>query len=169
MTEKKAKQLQAKIDALERQQKQFAREHHQQQQQQQQQQGRESAKGPAPRAAPVPKTGRGKELRGMMMGILPSDGPMSSPTTTGNVSGCIDDSNNRLELSRLASGRSVTPGAKNSRNDNNNKTQKKGTKKSGASNTDNTARNIKEQTPPSTVGGGSGLVSRLTYSTTSER
>ena len=159
MTEKKAKQLQAKIDALERQQKQFARERHQQQQQQQQQQGRESAKGPAPRAAPVPKTGRGKELRGMMMGILPSDGPMSSPTTTGNVSGCIDDSNNRLELSRLASGRSVTPGAKNSRNDNNNKTQKKGTKKSGASNTDNTARNIKEQTPPSTVGGGSGLVS----------
>ena len=55
----------------------------------------------------------------------------------------------------------MTPGAKNSRNDNNNKTQKKGTKKSGASNTDNTARNIKEQTPPSTVGGGSGLVSAL--------
>ena len=160
MTEKKAKQLQAKIDALERQQQQFAREHQQQQQQQQQQQARETAKGPAPRVAPVPKTGRGKELRGMMMGItLPSDGPMSSPTTTGNVSGCIDDSNNRLELSRLASGRSVTPGAKNSKNDNNNKTQKKGTKKSGASNMDNTARNIKEQTPPSTVGGGSGLVS----------
>ena len=129
MTEKKAKQLQAKIDALESSRNNSAREHHQQQQQQQQQQGRESAKGPAPRAAPVPKTGRGKELRGMMMGILPSDGPMSSPTTTGNVSGCIDDSNNRLELSRLASGRSVTPGAKNSRNDNNNKTQKKGRKR----------------------------------------
>ena len=136
------KQLQAKIDALERQQQQF-----QQQKQQQQTRGGPPAQ---PRAAAAPKTGRGKELRGMgMTGMLPSNGPASSsPTTTttttatpGNVSGSIDDSD-RLELSRLASARSATPGA-------NNKTQKKGTKKSGGAGNANGRKNKREQTPPS--------------------
>ena len=93
-----------------------------------------------------------------MMGMLPSDGPTTTNTTsTGNISGSADDSD-RLELSRLASARSATPGTKNTKNNmNNNKTQKKGTmKKSG---TTNGRRSEREQTPPSTVGGASGLVS----------
>ena len=149
--EKKAKQLQAKIEALERQQQQFAARE------------RGPAKAKTPKAAAaVPKTGRGKELRGMMMmGMLPSDGPTTTNTTNttspGNISGSVDDSD-RLELSRLASARSATPGTKNTKNNmNNNKTQKKGTmKKSG---TTNGRRSEREQTPPSTVGGASGLVS----------
>ena len=139
--EKKAKQLQAKIEALERQQQQFAARE------------RGPAKAKTPKAAAaVPKTGRGKELRGMMMmGMLPSDGPTTTNMTSpGNISGSVDDSD-RLELSRLARARSATPGTKNTKNNmNNNKTQKKGTmKKSG---TTNGRRSEREQTPPSTVG-----------------